>query len=277
MRDSYFKRFYIEGKLVVITGAAGLLGEMHAHAVIEAMGIPVLLDVNERRMNELVQRLQEKYPRSNVYSYKADITCKERIIEVLEDLTSKGEKVYGLINNAANNPNMKNASAGEGKFEEFDLDIWNKDLNVGLTGAFICSQIFGAHMAANQKGVIINISSDLGLIAPTQYLYEQTGLEDYQQPKKSVTYSVVKTGILGLTRYLATYWADRNVRSNALAFGGVFNNQNPEFITKLVKHIPLGRMAERDEYINTIIYMLGDSSSYMNGAVVSVDGGRTAW
>ncbi len=277
MKTSYFDKFYIENKLVVITGAAGLLGEMHACAVIEARGVPVLVDINKKRMEELVQRLQETYPEAKVYSYIVDITSKEQINAVLVDITSKGENVYGLINNAANNPNMKNVDVGAGRLEEFDIDIWNKDLNVGLTGAFICSQVFGTHMAKNKEGVIVNISSDLGVIAPAQYLYEQPGLKDYQQPKKSVTYSVVKTGLIGLTRYLATYWADKNVRSNALAFGGVFNHQNPEFISKLVKHIPLGRMAEKDEYINTIIYMLSNGSSYMNGAVVSVDGGRTTW
>lgn len=277
MKKSYLDNFFIEGKLVVITGAAGLLGRMHAYAVIEAKGIPVLLDINEEQMAELNTSINEKYPDARVYSYVADITKKETIEAVLADIVSRGEKVYGLINNAACNPDMKNVKDGVGRLEEYDLDIWNMEIAVGLTGAFICSQVFGSHMAENNQGVIINISSDLGVIAPTQYLYEIAGADECEQPKKPVTYSIIKTGLIGLTRYLATYWADKNVRSNALAFGGVFNNQNPDFLDKLLKHIPLGRMADKDEYVNTIIYVLSDASKYMNGAVVLIDGGRTAW
>lgn len=277
MNESYLNRFYINDKLVIITGAAGLLGEMHAYAVLEAKGIPVLLDIDQTRLENLKIRLLERYPQGKVYSYKVDITKRDEILNVLDSVKGRGQTIYGLINNATNNPDMKNVSSGIGRLEDFSLEVWDNDLSVGLTGAFLCSQIFGAHMAENKEGVIVNISSDLGVIAPTQYLYEQPGLKEEEQPKKPVTYSVIKTGLIGLTRYLATYWADKNVRSNALAFGGVFNNQNPEFIEKLVKHIPMGRMADRDEYINTIIYMLSDASRYMNGSVVSIDGGRTAW
>ena len=189
MRNSYFERFYIKDQLVVITGAAGLLGEMHAYAVAEAGGIPVLLDINKSRLEELGRKFQTAYPQNEFYTYVTDITDKCSVKKVLDDLISKGKVVYGLINNAANNPDMKNVGKGVGRLEEFDSDVWNKDLSVGLTGAFICSQIFGTHMAENKKGVIINISSDLGIIAPTQYLYEKPGLEEWQQPKKSVTIS----------------------------------------------------------------------------------------
>jgi NAD(P)-dependent dehydrogenase (short-subunit alcohol dehydrogenase family) len=158
------------------------------------------------------------------------------------------------------------------------LDQWNNDINVGLTGAFLCSKYFGQKIADNENGgSIINISSDLGLIAPDQNLYKDKDKSREEQNVKPVTYSVVKTGIIGLTRYLATYWPDHGVRCNALCPGGVENNQSDDFINRVSKKIPLGRMARSDEFQGTIIWMLSDASSYLNGAVISVDGGRTAW
>ena len=148
---------------------------------------------------------------------------------------------------------------------------------VGLRGAFLCSQVLGSKMAEQGKGVIINISSDLGLIGPDQRLYEKKGLPEDQQPVKPVTYSVIKSGLIGLTRYLATYWATENVRCNAICPGGVENNQPIDFLEKVSKKIPMGRLAKIDEYQGTIVWMLSDSSSYLNGAIIPIDGGRTAW
>ena len=133
-------------------------------------------------------------------------------------------------------------------------------------------------MAKDDKGgVILNIASDLSVIAPDQRIYEQKNLERKLQPVKPVTYSVIKTGVIGLTRYIATYWADKNVRCNALCPGGVENNQDPDFIAKLNSKIPMNRMANKDEYKGSIIYLLSDASSYVNGAVIAADGGRSAW
>jgi NAD(P)-dependent dehydrogenase (short-subunit alcohol dehydrogenase family) len=161
--------------------------------------------------------------------------------------------------------------------ENFPLDVWNDDLRVGLTGAFLCSRVFGSEMAKRGKGVILNIASDLALISPDQRLYRQLGIPDDQQPVKPVTYSVVKTGLIGLTRYLATYWASSGVRVNAISPGGVFNNQPEIFLAELYQRIPLGRMANADEYQGSILFLCSDASSYMTGANLVVDGGRTCW
>ena len=271
-------RFFIKDNVVIITGAAGLLGEMHSRAVIEAGGIPVLIDINEEKLQEKKQALKASYGEgTKLETYVADITKKEELKNILNDLIKKYNRVDSLINNACNNPKMKNSKLGSGRFEDFDTEEWDADLSVGLYGAMCCSQVFGEYMSKNGGGVILNISSDLGVIAPNQNLYKIDGEKEENQPKKPVTYSVVKWGVIGLTKYLSTYWADKNVRSNAVAFGGVFNNQSKEFLDRVTQLIPMGRMASKDEYMSSIIYLISDASSYMTGALVSIDGGRTAW
>lgn len=163
------------------------------------------------------------------------------------------------------------------RLEHFPWEQWQLDLNVGLGGAFNCAKVFGAQMARQGRGVIVNIASDLGVIAPDQRLYRVPGREAEQQPVKPVTYSVVKHGLIGLTKYLATYWCEQGVRCNALSPGGVYAGQNDVFVSKLKQLIPLGRMAEADEYRGAIAFLCSDASSYMNGANLVVDGGRSAW
>ena len=147
---------------------------------------------------------------------------------------------------------------------------------VGLTGAMLCSKVFGYEMAKKGKGVILNISSDLGIIAPDQRLYEKPGFAENQQPVKPVSYSVIKTGLIGLTRYLATYWP-KKVRCNVLCPGGVETGLPTEFVEKVVTRIPMNRLAELDDYQGALIFLLSDSSKYMNGSVLSIDGGRSIW
>ena len=188
-------------------------------------------------------------------------------------------KIDGLVNNAANNPKVEDSKeVNFSRLENFPLSIWYDDIAVGLTGAFLCAKHYGYKIAQNPNGgSIVNISSDLGLIAPDQRLYAKDGIDNDKQNVKPVTYSVVKTGLIGLTRYLATYWADKNVRCNAMCPGGVENGQPNDFLEEVNKRIPMERMANADEYQGTLLWMLSDASSYLNGAIVPVEGGRSAW
>jgi NAD(P)-dependent dehydrogenase (short-subunit alcohol dehydrogenase family) len=272
------KLFRLDGKVVVVTGATGLLGRKHVEAIACYGGTPILLDLSQQEVDNLANELNEKY-KVNSIGFSVDITDEKSIQDNAKLLMNKFGKIDGLVNNAANNPKVEDSKqVNFSRLENFPIDIWHDDIAVGLTGAFLCCKHYGFAISKNTSGgSIVNISSDLGLMAPDQRLYAKDGVEDDKQNVKPVTYSVVKTGLIGLTRYLATYWTDKNVRCNAMCPGGVENGQPDEFLKEVNKRIPMGRMANADEYQGALLWMLSDASSYLNGAVIPVDGGRTAW
>ena len=270
--------FRLDNKIIVITGATGLLGRKHAEAIACYGGTPILLDLSQGIIDDFSNELNAKY-NTNAIGFAIDITNEQAIANNTKLLIGKFGKIDGLVNNAANNPKVEESSDKNfSRLENFPLNIWNDDIAVGLTGAFLCSKYYGEKIAQNPDGgSIVNISSDLGLIAPDQRLYKKDGIPENLQNVKPVTYSVVKTGLIGLTRYLATYWASQNVRCNALCPGGVENSQPEDFLQKVSIRIPMARLASKDEYQGTLLWMLSDASSYLNGAIIPVDGGRTAW
>lgn len=269
--------FDLTGRVAVITGGCGLLGYQHAEAIAGAGGLPVLVDLPGAQPEARADQLTVAYG-VQALGVEADITKSDDVKSVLATVLDRFGTVDILINNAANNPKAEFSSgAAWSRLEQFPLEVWDADLAVGLTGAFLCSQVIGSEMARRNKGVILNIASDLAVIAPDQRLYRQDGLPDSRQPVKPVTYSVVKTALLGLTRYLATYWADSGVRVNAISPGGVDNGQSEEFVRRLSALIPLSRMARVDEYKGAILFLCSDASSYMTGANLVIDGGRSSW
>ena len=270
--------FRLDGKVIIITGAAGLLGRKHAEIVAAYGGITILIDIDHPAVTQLAAKLEKVYSVGSI-GLKVDITEETEVHDSCQYIISKYGKIDGLVNNAANNPKVENSTdTNFTRLENFPIEIWNKDIAVGLTGAYLCSKYYGSAIAANENGgVIINISSDLGLIAPDQRLYHNDSKCDELQSVKPVTYSVVKTGLIGLTRYLATYWADKNVRCNVLCPGGIENGQSEDFLEKVSSRIPLGRLAKSDEYQGALLFMLSDASAYLNGAIIPIDGGRTAW
>ena len=269
--------FDLTNKVAVITGGAGLLGEKHAEAIAEFGGIPILLDIDEKASTEKASRISLEYQVDCEFRL-CDITDESQISSVRDSLLRKFRHIDILINNAAIDPKVETKSEKNlSRLENFSVDQWNLELGVGLTGSMLCSKIFGYEMAKRDKGVILNISSDLGIIAPDQRIYKKEGLPENEQPVKPVTYSVIKHGLIGLTKYLATYWADKGVRVNSICPGGVHTNQNPEFVKKLKSLIPLGRMAHEDEYKAAIVFIVSDASSYMTGANLVIDGGRICW
>jgi NAD(P)-dependent dehydrogenase (short-subunit alcohol dehydrogenase family) len=269
--------FDLTGRVAVITGGSGLLGYKHAEAIAAAGGIPVIADLPATDPVARADQLSSAYGVPAV-GLPTDITDPKQVKDLLAAIVERFGSVDILINNAANNPKVESGSGPAwSRLENLPLDVWQSDLAVGLTGAFLCCQIIGAEMARCKGGVIVNVASDLAVIAPDQRLYRQDGLPQDLQPVKPITYSVVKTALLGLTRYLATYWADRGVRVNAISPGGVYHGQPEDFVVRLSKLIPLSRMARVDEYQGAIVFLCSDASSYMTGANLVIDGGRSCW
>lgn len=275
-----FEKYSLQDETALITGAGGILGVQHSAAILEAGGSVVLTDITMEVLERAKNKLLKNYSEKKIHLYKMNVTQTKDIYMVEGELKRKGIHVGILINNAAIDPkvNENNSTKDSSRLEDFNLELWNLQIDVGLTGAFLCSQIFGTSMAKNNKGgVILNISSDLSQIAPDQRLYRQDGIDDNLQPVKPVTYSVIKFGLIGLTKYLATYWCDSGVRCNALSPGGIFLNQGEDFVNRLERLIPMGRMASVDEYKSTVQYLCSNASSYMNGQNIVVDGGRSVW
>lgn len=273
-----FKNFELNGKTALITGGAGLLGVEHAAALLESGARVVITDIDDAKLNETKEKLNDLVKNDNLIIIKLDVTKSVDVEKTYQNLKKSNIRIDILINNAAIDPKVvKNKGLIENtRIENFSVEQWNLEISVGLTGAMLCSKVFGRAMAQDGLGgVILNISSDLSVISPDQRLYRKKEVHEDMQPVKPVTYSVIKSGLIGLTRYLATYWADKGVRCNALSPGGIYNNQDVEFVENISKLIPMGRMASSKEYRETVQYLCSNASRYLNGQNIIVDGGRS--
>jgi len=270
--------FSLEDKVAVITGGGGMLGYQHAAAIAGMGGKLALLDIDPKGLDRNAALLRQEFD-ADVLTVICDITCLKSVEASQSTVLKRFGVVHILLNNAARNPKVENsAEKSFSRLENFPTDQWKLDLDVGLGGAFNCAKVYGGRMAdAGIRGVIVNVASDLGVIAPDQRLYSVDGRPAHLQPVKPVTYSVVKHGLIGLTKYLATYWCDQGIRCNSLSPGGVYADQSDVFVSKLTQLIPMGRMAHADEYRGAIVFLCSDASSYMNGANLVIDGGRSVW
>ncbi len=273
---SNFSRETLLGKNAIITGGAGFLGPRHGLALARAGANVTLVDVSDENLIIAKKKILEIDKTLKIETCNLDITNLNEVEKFEKNFNLTQNYFSILINNAAVNPKMKSLDGKvSGKIEDYDLDEWNKEINVGLTGAFICSRVFGARMASNNNGVIINISSDLAVRAPDQRVYSPSESFDDIKSYKPIGYSVVKTALIGMTRYLAEYWGHKNVRVNALLPGGVFNNQPLELVENVKKRTLVGRWANIDEYEDAIVFLSSDSSAYMTGQAIVMDGGRS--
>lgn len=267
--------FDLTGKTALITGAGGLLGPKHAEAIIEFGGKVILTDYHINKVIEQARLLTEKYGKGCAVSYYMDVTKKDTIKTVLD----KFDKIDILINNAAKDPKVKKEGGltPKTRFEIMTEEYWSEGIDAAINGTFLCSQAVANKMLKTGGGVILNISSDLGIIAPDQRIYRKEGISEEQQNVKPITYSAAKWAVIGMTKYLAVYFAKNNIRVNCLSPTGVYNNHPEDFVQKLSNIIPMGRMANIDEYKGAIVFLCSDASSYMTGANLIIDGGKTVW
>lgn len=252
----------LEGKIVIVTGGAGLLGSQFMQAILEINGSPISLDI--RPCHKFLSPTSE---------FICDITNEIEVEETLKKIlvALDGRPIYGLINNASINPKFDENKPNFFNIEDYPLEKWYEEVETGLTGSLICTKVFGREMIKHNQGVIINISSYLGIMSPNQNFYEKLGTV------KPLGYTIIKHAMIGLTKHTATEWAKHNIRCNTLAPHGVYNNQSEEFVTEYIKQIPLGRMAEPNEYNEAIKFLLTDSSKYMTGHTLIMDGGHSIW
>lgn len=267
--------FDLSDKVALITGGGGLLGPKHAEAILDFGGTVILADHHIEKVEEKTEYLNQKYGAGSAKGIYMDVTSPESIAKAIENI----DKVDILINNAAKDPKVKKDSGLtiETRFENMTSDFWKKGIDAALNGTFFCSQAISKIMLKNGKGVILNISSDLGVIAPDQRIYRKDGIPEDEQNVKPITYSAAKWGVIGITKYLAVYFAKKNIRVNCLSPTGVFNDHPNDFVEKLSNIIPMGRMADIDEYKGAIVFLCSDASSYMTGENMIIDGGKTVW
>lgn len=266
-------KFNLHKQYSLITGASGLLGEEHATALLEINSNIILTDINYKKLVIQKKKLEKSFKNSKILICKMDVTKEKSIIRVIRYLTNKKIKLKVLINNAAIDSKVKKnqTMTNSGNFESMSINEWNRHINVGLLGATLCSKFFGNMIAKNKSGgVILNVASDLSVIAPNHNIYKKGTY-------KPVMYSIIKHGLIGLTKYLSTYWNHKNIRCNAISPGSVENNQSKHFIIRIKKLIPLNRLAKKDEYKSSIQFLCSDASAYMTGQNLIIDGGRTVW
>lgn len=271
--------FCLKGKVALITGAGGLLGPKHAEAILDFGGSVILTDYHIEKVREQANLLIKKYEK-NIYD-------NQRIFYAKMDVTNKNDIEYVfnmypvdiLINNAAKDPKItkEGGLTPESRFETMTFDYWQQGIDAIINGTFLCSQAACNQMLKSGGGVILNISSDLGIIAPDQRIYRKEGLPEEMQNVKPITYSAAKWAIVGMTKYLAVYFAKNNIRVNCLSPTGVYNNHPEDFVQKLSSIIPVGRMADIEEYKGAIAFLCSDASSYMTGENMVIDGGKTIW
>ena len=269
MEDYLSELMNLTDKVAIVTGAAGQLGGRYVRALLKAGAKVAAFDVCPENPKGRLQEIKSE----RLLTASVDITSAESITGGLKKVVEKFGPPTILINNAALDTPPNSSELNTGPFETYPEQAWDLMMEVNLKGTFLCCRIIGGHMAVNSGGSIINISSIYGILSPDQRIYEYKERPFF----KPLTYSVSKSAILNMSRYLATYWAKKNVRVNTLTLAGVFNNQDGIFLKNYTSKVPLGRMANEDEYNGAVLFLASDASSYMTGSNLVIDGGYSSW
>lgn len=274
----YDPLFDISNRLFIVTGGLGQLGVQFVKTLVNRGAFVSVWSRNIE--SSRIEKAFDDFKIENVRFYSTDITNKKMVEDTLDVMKHDWDKEPdGIINNAGLDTQPSAPPEVSGPFEEFPEEVFREVVNVNLIGTFLCCQAVGKRMVqANKAGVMVNIGSIYGMLSPVQDIYaykkELTGKEFI----KPVAYSAAKSGIYNLTRYLATYWGKKNIRINTLTPSGVWRDtQDMQFQERYCARMPIGRMANEDEFNGAIVFLLSDASKYMTGANLVIDGGWTAW
>lgn len=271
-----FEKFSLKDKVAIVTGGVGLIGAEFCKTLAEAGAAVAVVDLNASASQGIVDTLTKSG--YNAVAVATDITKPDSVNAMVDKVISTFGRLDVLVNSAALDPKFDPTAAEKGiapgAFEDYPLSDWNAAMNVNLTGMFLVTQACVKQMLKNKKGSIINICSTYGLNGPDQKLYIKDGKRVAYKP---VYYTVTKAGVMGFTKYLAAYYAETEIRVNALTPGGVYNNHEEYFVKNYSAKTILGRMAKKDEMNGALLFLASDASSYMTGNNLIVDGGWTAW
>lgn len=271
--------FTLENKVVLITGGTGLLGSQYAKILASAGANIILADIDEQKCQEKAKELEKEFGRK-MLGIKTDVSKQEEVKNLVSEAEQEFGKVDVLVNNAAFNCPAEDKGNNFVDFTDYPLKLWQKSLNVNITGMFLCAQeVIRLMKKTNIKGSIINICSTYGLNAPDQRIYKTIKHPEDNSKKftKPADYSTTKSGVLNFTRYLAALYGKEGIRINTLTPGGVFDNQEEGFVKEYEYRTPLGKMADRTDYNGAILFLASNASRYMTGANLIVDGGWTCW
>jgi NAD(P)-dependent dehydrogenase (short-subunit alcohol dehydrogenase family) len=264
--------FSLQDRVAIVTGAVGLLGRNHCRALRDAGARVVAVDLNEKACQGLAAELG-----GGSLGVGSDITRRDSVDALKARVLEAFGRIDVLVNNAAINDMFESPAAGAelSRFESYPLELWQRSLDVNVTGTFLCCQSIGAEMARKGSGSIINIASTYGIVAPDQSLYQKP--DGTQSFFKSAAYPATKGAVIALTRFVAAYWGKAGVRCNTLSPGGVENGQEPYFVANYSRKTPLDRMSKPTELAGALVFLASEASSYVTGSNVVVDGGFTAW
>jgi 2-deoxy-D-gluconate 3-dehydrogenase len=270
-----FERFSLRDRVAIITGGAGFLGVHYCQSLAEFGAHVVVADLDEQAPAELAERVTES-TEVEALGLSVDVSNPESVLEMVRATMDKFNRIDILVNNAALDPKFDSEHSGEhtNRFEDFPFEMWQQALDVNITGMYLCAQAVSRPMLEANRGLIVNVSSTYGIVGPDQRLYEREGEAVQFKP---VTYTVTKSAVLGLTKYLAAYFHSTGIRVNTLTPGGVFAGHDEEFVRRYSDKTILGRMAEPEDMCGALLFLVSDASSYMTGANLVVDGGWTAW
>lgn len=266
--------FSLNKKTAIVTGACGLIGTKHCEALAQVGANVVVADLDTDKCQILANNLPKQTDQQHL-GIGLDVTDAASLSVARDAILKQYGSIDVLVNNAAINDMFENPllAAEQSMFENYPLQMWQRALDVNVTGVFLCSQVFGTQMATQGKGSIINIASTYGIVGPDQSIYiDPSGKQTFY---KSAAYPATKGAVIGFTRFLAAYWGKKGVRVNTLSPGGVENNQNEWFVDNYSQKTALKRMAKADDYQGALIFLASDASSYMTGANLVVDGGWT--